>query len=304
MNHSFPLITTLATALSAALVMGFVAIRLRLPTLIGYLAAGIILGPFTPGFVANTEIAAEFAEIGVMLLMFGVGLHFSLDNLLETRKIALPGALLQIVVATILGGGVAHFWGWGLSHALVFGLALSVASTVVLIRTLEAHGLLNSMNGQIAIGWLIVEDLAMVIVLVFLPFLSYWVTGTSAANSDKEFWLTLAITVFKISSFIAIMLLVGRWLLPRLLWQITRTGSRELFTLCVIAVAVSIAFGASKLFGVSLALGAFFAGMIIRESKFSRRAAEESLPFRDAFAVLFSACYLTLLFFLKNHYES
>ncbi|MBA2653014.1 MAG: cation:proton antiporter [Tatlockia sp.] len=287
MDHSLPLITTLATTLGFALVMGFIAIKLKLPTLVGYLMAGIILGPFTPGFVANTQIAGEFAEIGVMLLMFGVGLHFSLDNLLEIRKVALPGALLQIVVATFMGAAVAMLWGWSLSNALVFGLALSVASTVVLIKALEAQGLEGSINGQIAIGWLIVEDLAMIMVLVFLPLLAQWLAGNSTGSGFENIWVILGLTLFKILSFIAFMLLVGRWLLPKLLWQITKTGSRELFTLCVIAAAVSIAFGASKLFGISLALGAFFAGVIIRESKFSRRAAEESLPFRDAFSVLF-----------------
>ncbi len=284
MPHSLPLITTLASALGLAVVFGFIAIRLRLPAIVGYLIAGILLGPFTPGYVANTQIAAEFAEIGVMLLMFGVGLHFSLEELLATRKIALPGALIQIVVATLLGILVAKIWGWSIGSALVFGLALSVASTVVLITTLESHDLLQSINGKIAIGWLIVEDLAMVLVLVFLPFYAQWFSGSSAG---KNLWLILGFTVVKIVSFIAFMLVIGRWLLPKILWQIARTGSRELFTLAIIAAAVSIAFGASKLFDVSLALGAFFAGMIIRESQFSRRAAEESLPFRDAFAVLF-----------------
>ncbi|MBA2655801.1 MAG: cation:proton antiporter [Tatlockia sp.] len=287
MDHSLPLITTLATALAFALVMGFIAIKLKLPTLVGYLMAGIILGPFTPGFVANAQIAGEFAEIGVMLLMFGVGLHFSLDNLLEIRKVALPGALLQIIVATCMGASLAHFWGWNLASAVVFGLALSVASTVVLIKTLESQDLEGSINGKIAIGWLIVEDLAMILVLVFLPLMADWLGGKSLNGETRSLWVTLGFTLFKISSFIALMLLVGRWLLPKLLWQITRTGSRELFTLCIIAVAVSVAFGASKIFGISLALGAFFAGMIIRESKFSQRAAAESLPFRDAFAVLF-----------------
>ncbi|RUQ98718.1 cation:proton antiporter [Legionella septentrionalis] len=287
MSHGLPLITTLATALGLALIFGFFAIKLKLPTIVGYLLAGIIIGPFTPGFVAHTGIAAELAEIGVMLLMFGVGLHFSLDNLLATRKIALPGAVLQILVATAMGAGVAIAWGWGVSNALVFGLALSVASTVVLIRALETQGLLTSINGQIAVGWLIVEDIAMVIALVFLPFLSQWLEGAETGDPGKNLWLTLGFTFLKLSAFLAVMLVLGRWALPKLLWHITRTGSRELFTLCVIAVAVSIAFGASKLFGISLALGAFFAGMILRESKFSRRAAEESLPFRDAFAVLF-----------------
>jgi CPA2 family monovalent cation:H+ antiporter-2 len=286
MPHSLPLITTLATALGLALIMGFVAIKLKLPTLVGYLMAGVILGPFTPGFVANTQIAAELAEIGVMLLMFGVGLHFSLNNLYETRRIALPGALLQIVVATCLGALIALTWGWSFGSAFVFGLALSVASTVVMIRALESHGLLNTINGQIAVGWLIVEDIVMILGLVFLPFMAEWF-GEGSTEKTQNLWLLLGITLFKISSFIAFMLLVGRWMLPKFLWHITRTASRELFTLCVIVVAVSIAFGASKLFGVSFALGAFFAGMIIGESKFSQRAAEESLPFREAFAVLF-----------------
>ncbi|VEB38597.1 monovalent cation:proton antiporter (CPA2 family) [Legionella sainthelensi] len=287
MNHSLPLVTTLATALGLALVMGLIAIKLKLPALVGYLLAGIIIGPFTPGFVANPHIAAELAEIGIILLMFGVGLHFSLDNLLETRKIALPGAVLQIIVATALGAGVAIFWGWNLISSIVFGLALSVASTVVLIRALEDQKIIHSINGQIAVGWLIVEDIAMIIVLLFLPLMAYWLDNTVTGNESKNLWLILGGALFKISSFIVVMLLIGRWMLPKLLWQIARTGSRELFTLCVIAAAVSIAFGASKLFGISLSLGAFFSGMIIQESKFSRRAAEESLPLRDAFAVLF-----------------
>lgn len=287
MPHSLPLISTLATALSLALLMGFIAIKLKLPTLVGYLLAGVIIGPFTPGFVANGQIASEFAEIGVMLLMFGVGLHFSLNNLLEMRKIALPGALIQIVVAMSLGAGLATLWGWHLGSALIFGLALSVASTVVLIRSLESKGILRSINGQIAVGWLVVEDLAMIVVLVFLPLIAELFGGNVTASQDKHVWLTLGIALFKVVSFIIIMLVLGRSILPKLLWQIASTGSRELFTLCVITAAVSIAFAASKLFGVSLAFGAFFAGMIIRESKFSQRAAEESLPFRDAFAVLF-----------------
>jgi CPA2 family monovalent cation:H+ antiporter-2 len=285
MLHNIPLITTLATALGLALIMGFIAIKLKLPTIVGYLFAGMLLGPFTPGFIADMEIAAELAEIGVMLLMFGVGLQFSLNHLLETKKIALPGAIIQITVATILGASVALFWGWDLSAALVFGLALSVASTVVLIRTLEAEGILGSTNGQIAVGWLVVEDLAMVLVLVLLPLMADLDTS---GDSVQPHWLTIiTLSFLKISSFLLVMLLVGRWILPKLLWHIARTGSRELFTLSVIAAAVTLAFGAAKIFGMSFALGAFFAGMIINESKFSRRAAEESLSFRDAFAVLF-----------------
>lgn len=287
MTHNLPLINTLAAALSLALVMGFIAVKLKLPTIVGYLLAGIIIGPFTPGFVANTQIAAELADIGVMLLMFGIGLHFSLDQLLEMRKIALPGALLQIIVATFLGVIVAVSWGWNLGGALIFGLALSVASTVVLLRVLELQGILNSINGQIAVGWLIVEDLAMLIALVFLPALAGWLGRSMVLHSDKNIWLSLAITIAKTSGFIILMLFIGRRFFPKLLLQIARTGSRELFTLCVVTAAISIAYGASRLFGMSFALGAFFAGIIMRESKFSARAADESLPLRDAFAVLF-----------------
>ncbi len=287
MHQNLPLVSTIATALVLALLMGFIAIKLRLPTLVGYLLAGIIIGPFTPGFVANAEIAAELAEIGIMLLMFGVGLHFSLDQLLETRKIALPGAIIQITVATVMGSCLALFWGWNWGDSIVFGIALSVASTVVLIRALESESILGSMNGQIAIGWLIVEDLAMVLVLVLLPLFAEWFGGVPVDGQTKSFWWVLGITLFEIISFISVMLLFGRWIVPKLLWQVAKTGSHELFTLSIIAAAVGIAFGASKIFGMSFALGAFFAGMIMRESKFSQRAAEESLPFRDAFAVLF-----------------
>ena len=206
MLHSVPLITTIATALGLALVLGVLAARLKLPALVGYLLAGVLIGPFTPGFVADTEIAGELAEIGVMLLMFGVGLHFSLDDLLEVRKIALPGAVLQIAVATALGAGVAAAWGWGLGAALVFGLALSVASTVVLLRALEASGELESMNGRIAVGWLIVEDLAMVLVLVLLPPLAGWLGGTVPGSDGGSLWQTLGITLVKVSAFIALML--------------------------------------------------------------------------------------------------
>lgn len=284
MTHSIPLITTISTALGLALILGFAAARLKLPALVGYLLAGVIIGPFTPGFVADTNIAGELAEIGVMLLMFGVGLHFSLRDLLEVRKIALPGAVLQIAVATALGAAAATAWGWGLGGALVFGLALSVASTVVLLRALEARGILDSVNGRIAVGWLIVEDLAMVLVLVLLPGLAGWLGGNS---SGGDLWASLGLTLLKVSAFIALMLIVGRRAFPMLLWHVARTNSRELFTLCVVAAAVSIAYAAAKLFGVSFALGAFFAGMVLRESEFSHRAAEESLPLREAFAVLF-----------------
>ncbi|TBW07550.1 Kef family K(+) transporter [Azotobacter chroococcum] len=287
MPHSLPLITTLATAFGLALVLGVLAARLKLPALVGYLLAGIMLGPFTPGFVADAQLGHELAEIGVMLLMFGVGLHFSLDDLLAVRKIALPGAILQIAVATALGAGIAAAWDWSLGGALVFGLALSVASTVVLLRTLEAHGILDSMNGRIAVGWLVVEDLAMVLVLVLLPPLAGALGGDAPDAGAGSLWGTLALTLLKVSAFIALMLVGGRRVLPKLLWLVAGTGSRELFTLCVVAAAVSIAYGAAELFGVSFALGAFFAGMVLRESEFSHRAAEESLPLREAFAVLF-----------------
>ena len=291
MPHDVPLITTIAAALGLALIMGFLAVRLKLPALVGYLVAGILIGPATPGFVADIELSSQLAEIGVMLLMFGVGLHFSLDDLLAVRRIALPGAIVQIVVATLLGMAIAAFWGWSLAAGVVFGLALSVASTVVLLRALEGRGLLDSVNGRIAVGWLVVEDLVMVLVLVLLPALAVWLGGdTNAAAEgaqDRSLLATLALTLAQVSVFIALMLGLGKRLFPWLLWQIARTGSRELFTLCVVAAAVGIAYGSAELFGVSFALGAFFAGMVMRESPLSYRAAEESLPLRDAFSVLF-----------------
>ena len=286
MPHSVSLISTIAAGLGLALVFGFIAMRLRLPALVGYLLAGVVIGPFTPGFVADAAIASQLSEIGVMLLMFGVGLHFSLDDLLAVRKIAVPGAVVQMTVATALGMGLAHWWGWNLGGALVFGLSLSVASTVVLLRALEDRGVLDSFNGRIAVGWLVVEDLAMVLVLVLLPPLGGWLAGRNDTDLPA-LWRTLGITLAQVGGFIALMLVVGRRLFPWVLWQVQRTGSRELFTLCVVAAAVSIAFGSTALFGVSFALGAFFAGMVMRESEFSHRAAEESLPLRDAFAVLF-----------------
>jgi CPA2 family monovalent cation:H+ antiporter-2 len=231
------------------------------------------------------QLAAQLAEIGVMLLMFGVGLHFSLDDLLEVKGIALPGAVLQIAVATLMGMGLAHLWGWGLGAGLVFGLALSVASTVVLLRALEDRGQLDSFNGRIAIGWLVVEDLVTVLVLVLLPALAGPLGGKS--SGDGSLWLTLGMTLLQVGGFIAFMLVVGRRLFPWFLWRVARTGSRELFTLAVVAAAVGIAYGSSHLFGVSFALGAFFAGMVLRESELSHRAAAETLPLRDAFSVLF-----------------
>ena len=291
MPHSVTLITTIAAGLGLALIMGFIAVRLKLPVLVGYLIAGIIIGPATPGFVADLELSSQLAEIGVMLLMFGVGLHFSLDDLLAVRQIALPGAIVQIVVATLLGGAVTTLWGWNLGAGIVFGLALSVASTVVLLKALESRGVLESVNGRIAVGWLLVEDLVMVLVLVLLPALSAWLGGDAQAPAGRpegrSLLTTIALTLGQVSVFIALMLVAGRRLFPWLLWQIAGTGSRELFTLCVIAAAVGIAYGSAELFGVSFALGAFFAGMVMRESPLSHRAAEESLPLRDAFSVLF-----------------
>ena len=291
MPHEVTLITTIAAALGLALIMGFIAARLKLPALVGYLIAGIIIGPATPGFVADIELSNQLAEIGVMLLMFGVGLHFSLDDLLAVRGIALPGAIVQIVAATLLGVGVTALWGWSLAAGIVFGLALSVASTVVLLRALESRGVLETVNGRIAVGWLVVEDLVMVLVLVLLPPFSVWLGGNSTVPvegaEEQSLVATLVYTLGRVSIFIALMLVVGRRLFPWLLWQIAGTGSRELFTLCVIAAAVGIAYGSAELFGVSFALGAFFAGMVLRESPLSYRAAEESLPLRDAFSVLF-----------------
>jgi monovalent cation:H+ antiporter-2, CPA2 family len=280
------LVTTLAVSFGLAIALGYAAARLRLPPMIGYLVAGIIIGPATPGFVADVALAGQLADIGVMLLMFGVGLHFSLEDLLAVRRLAVPGAVAQMAVAVALGLGAALSWGWGLGAAVVLGLALSVASTVVLLRSLESRGVLTSINGRIALGWLVVQDLVMVIVLVLLPPLAG--IGAGGAGADPgALALALALTLGKVAAFIALMVLAGRRLLPRLLWFVARTGSRELFTLCVIAVAVGTAYLAAALFDVSFALGAFFAGMMMRESELSHRAAEQSLPLRDAFAVLF-----------------
>lgn len=289
MPHNVSLIALIAAGLGLAMLFGLVATRLRMPPLVGYLLAGVMIGPGTPGFVADVALAGQLAEIGVMLLMFGVGLHFSLADLLAVRKIAAPGAIVQIGVATALGTAAALSWGWPAGNAVVFGLALSVASTVVLLRALEAKGILDSTNGRIAVGWLVVEDLAMVLVLVLLPALAPLFGGKEAGAeaSASTLALTVALTFAKVAAFIALMLIVGRRAFPRLLWLVAKTGSRELFTLCVIAAAVGVAFGSALLFDVSFALGAFFAGMMMRESEFSHRAAEDSLPLRDAFSVLF-----------------
>lgn len=287
MPHHLPLISTIAVGFGVALLLGFLAIRLRLPALVGYLVAGVLLGPATPGIVVDPDMAAQLAEIGVMLLMFGVGLHFSLDDLLSVRKIAVPGALAQIATATLMGLALARLWGWDFGAALVFGLALSVASTVVLLKALESRGITETMNGRIAIGWLIVEDLVMVLVLVLLPAFAQMHAAGSAGLAWSELALTVGRTLLEVAAFVALMFVVGKRVLPRLLWQITKTGSRELFTLAVVAAAISIAYASSRLFGVSFALGAFIAGMVLRESEFSHRAAEETLPLRDAFSVLF-----------------
>ncbi len=289
MNHSIPLITTLAVGFSVALVLGFLAERIKVPALVGYLVAGIIIGPGTPGFVADVHLAAQLSEIGVMLLMFGVGLHFSLSDLLAVKRIAVPGAIVQMSLATVLGMAVAWWWGWSWGAGLVFGLSLSCASTVVLLKALDARGVLDSMNGRIAVGWLVVEDLATVLVLVLLPPLASMLGGpvAGAPSSPQGLWATIATTLLEVAAFIAIMLVAGRRVLPWLLRQISRTGSRELFTLSVVVAAIGIAYGAAQLFSVSFALGAFFAGTVMRESEFSHRAAEESLPLRDAFSVLF-----------------
>jgi CPA2 family monovalent cation:H+ antiporter-2 len=285
-HHELTLVTTIASSLGLALVMGFIAVRLKMPPLVGYLVAGILVGPYTRGFVADVALAGQLAEIGVMLLMFGVGLHFSLEDLSAVRRIALPGAIIRIVVATALGTATAMAWGWSFGGGMVFGLALSVASTVVLLRALEARGALDSMHGRIAIGWVIVEDLVMVLVLVLLPPFANMLGG-QADHAGGGVGMTLLITFLKVGAFIVLMLVVGRRLFPYILWQVAKTGSRELFTLCVTAAAVGVAYGAAKLFGVSFALGAFFAGMMMRESALSHRAAEESLPLQDAFSVLF-----------------
>ena len=289
MLHDISLITTLAAAFGGALVLGYLAQRLRLPTIVGFLAAGVLIGPSTPGYVGDMALAAQLAEIGVMLLMFGVGLHFSLDDLMEVRGIAVPGAVLQIGVALAMGFGLAWWWGWSWGAGIVFGMALSVASTVVLLKALEGRGLLETADGKIAVGWLVVEDLVMVLVLVLLPVIAPLMlpVGSGAPVSGEALGAAVGMTLLKVTAFFVLMLVVGRRVFPKLLWAVAQSGSRELFTLAVVSSAIGIAFGAAKLFDVSFALGAFFAGMMMRESDFSHRAAEESLPFRDAFAVLF-----------------
>jgi CPA2 family monovalent cation:H+ antiporter-2 len=286
MPHHTPLISILVGGFVAAFLMGTLAQRFKISPLAGYLVAGIIIGPFTPGFVADARLATELAEIGVILLMFGVGLHFSLKDLLSVRKIAVPGAVAQIAAATLMGMGLAHLLGWSLVAGLVFGLALSVASTVVLLRALESRGLVETERGRIAVGWLIVEDLAMVLALVLLPALAGSL-NSAATTGAGSIAAALGLTVAKVAGFVALMLVVGKRIIPAALHWVAHTGSRELFRLAVLAIAMGVAFGAAKLFDVSFALGAFFAGMILGETRLSKRAAEETLPLRDAFAVLF-----------------
>lgn len=293
MPHDAPLIATIAAGLGLAFVFGAIASRLRVPPLVGYLVAGILVGPHTPGFVADQELASQLAEIGVILLMFGVGLHFSLKDLLSVRAIAIPGASAQIAVATLLGAGLAWLLGWSMGAGVMFGLALSTASTVVLLRALQERRLLETERGRIAVGWLIVEDIAMVIALVLVPAFAAALGGNVGETGDvlpappPDLTTLLLYTVVKFIAFVAFMLIVGRRVIPFVLHYVAHTGSRELFRLAVLAIALGVAVGAALLFGVSVALGAFFAGMILSESELSHRAAEESLPLRDAFAVLF-----------------
>ena len=291
MTHDVSLIATIAVSLALAFGFGFLAQWLRLPPLVGYLAAGVVVGPFVPGYEVDGSLAGQLAEIGIMLMMFGVGLHFSISDLLAVRRLAIFGAVGQIIIATAVGTGLALAWGWSLGAGLVLGLSLSVASTVVLLRALESRNALTTTNGRIAVGWLIVEDLAMVLILVLLPAMVETLGGSAApgahAESDHSLLLTLVITLAKVSIFVAVALMVGPRVLPWLLRQVARTGSRELFTLAVLAMALGIAFAAAALFDVSFALGAFFAGLVLNKSELSHKAATNSLPLQDAFGVLF-----------------
>jgi CPA2 family monovalent cation:H+ antiporter-2 len=289
-HHEATLISTIAIGFVLAFSFGYLADRLRLPPLVGYLIAGILIGPYTPGFVADAALSAQLAEVGVILLMFGVGLHFSAADLLAVRGIAIPGAIGQIVVATLLGIGMCWLWGWSLGAGLVVGLSLSVASTVVLLKALEERNMVESPNGRVAVGWLIVEDLAMVLALVLLPALAEMLGGRPVgghATPSQSIPLELAITLAKVVAFAALAMLLGPRVVPWLLARVARTGSRELFTLSVLAVALGIAYGSAELFGVSFALGAFFAGVVLSESSLSHKAAADSLPLQDAFSVLF-----------------
>lgn len=287
MEHSLPLITTLVGSLLMAFVFGMLAHRLKLSPMVGYLVAGVLSGPFTPGYVADAEIAPELAELGVILLMFGVGLHFSLRDLMAVKRIAVPGAIGQIAIATLLGALLATVLGWSPLAATLFGLSLSVASTVVLLRALEARSMVESPEGKIAVGWLIVEDLVMVLALVLLPLLANLSSGDGQGATWGQLVSEVAWTLGKVATFITLMVVFGRRFIPWLLARSAATGSRELFTLAVLAIALGIAFGAVELFDVSFALGAFFAGIVLNGSELSHKAANDSLPLRDAFAVLF-----------------
>jgi CPA2 family monovalent cation:H+ antiporter-2 len=287
MLHVPPLVSTLAIGLVLAFSLGVLAHRFKLPPLVGYLLAGILLGPFTPGFVADQNIANQLAEVGVILLMFGVGLHFSLNDLLSVRGIAIPGALAQGLVATPLGIGLGWWLGWSAGAGVIFGVALSVASTVVLLRLLQERRLLETERGRITVGWLIVQDIAMVLVLVLLPGLAGLFHGVETAPDAGEIARSVGLMLGKFAVFVAVMLIVGKKLIPAILHYVAHTGSRELFRLAVLSIALGVAYAAAELFGVSLALGAFFAGMMLSESRLSQQAATESLPLRDAFAVLF-----------------
>ena len=286
MEHNTPLISTVVVGLVLAFILGVVAQRIRVSPLVGYLLAGVLMGPFTPGYVADQKLANELAEIGIILLMFGVGLHFSLKDLLSVKNIAIPGAVVQIAVATLLGIGLGEALGWGLGGGLVFGLALSVASTVVLLRALQERRLIDSERGRIAVGWLIVEDLAMVLTLVLLPAIAPLLLGQGGGDLSA-LAMPVLVTLGKVAGFVIFMLVVGRRVIPAMLHYVAHTGSRELFRLAVFAISLGVAFGAAIVFDVSFALGAFFAGMILSESELSQRAANETLPLRDAFAVLF-----------------
>jgi CPA2 family monovalent cation:H+ antiporter-2 len=297
MPHDTPLISTIVVGLCLAFLFGVVAQRLRLPLIAGYLMAGIVIGPFTPGYVADQALAMELAELGVILLMFGVGLHFSVRDLMSVKGIAIPGALGQIVVAAGFGTLLGWVSGWSLGAGLIFGLALSVASTVVLLRALQDRGLITSERGRIAVGWLIVEDLVMVISLVLIPPLAGLLGGRAVPVSEDAAQVaalgfgpvaaTVLVTLAKVGAFIALMLIVGRKLIPAILHHVASTGSRELFRLSVLSIALGVAYGSSVFFGVSFALGAFFAGMVMAGSTLSQQAMRETLPLRDAFAVLF-----------------
>ena len=292
------LIATIVVGLGLAFVFGAIAHRLKIPLLIGYIVAGVLIGPFTPGYVADQSLAVQLAEVGVILLMFGVGLHFSLHDLLSVKAVAVPGALGQMVLVSALGFGLARLMGWTAGAGVVFGLALSVASTVVVLRAMQERRLVDTDRGRVIVGWLIVEDLAMVLVLVLLPALATMLGGQSPQQLDigwfggflgslQSIWSALGLTVAKLAAYLLLMLVVGQRVIPWILHYVAHSGSRELFRLAVLVLALGVAFGSAELFGVSFALGAFFAGMVLAESTLSQQAAQETLPLRDAFAVLF-----------------